>query len=647
MKQLTLPVFNSIKNPFWLRLFVALLFSVLILFFISIGWLDAADQFVSDRFYQKSGAGSHDIIVIGIDQASLDVLGPMPWPRYYMADAITYLNNADPEARPAVIGVDVLYSGEGWDPVADQQLSDAAAQYGNVVVASAAVFGSQVVDSANQVYSLEQRSVIGWDVPYDALLQAADTGHVNAMADTDGIFRHALLYVDNPDGSRMASFARVIYEKWCDAAGELPSPLPQTTSNGFYYLPFSTAGGGYCDGINFLDLLDGDVDPIFFKDKIVLIGPYASGMQDACPTSLDHASQMYGIDIQANTIEAFQKGFYPREANRNMQALLLFLISVFIAFFFWKRDLRTIIITWLVVCLVWIGSCAIFYHMGIILHLLWIPVSVSILFLASVLLNYIRIRKEKLRISAELDIARRIQVNMLPSQFPPFPDRKEFSLFASMTPAKEVGGDFFDFFRMDESHLGLVIGDVSGKGVPASLLMTVSMFLIRDHTMQTSSPAEVLRAVNEMLCSRNEENMFVTVWLGILDLRTGELIAASAGHEYPILKDPDNGFQVFKDRHGLPVGACEGVSYREYSLHLSPGSVLFVYTDGLPEATDQHNVQFGLERAISVLNAAPDLDPEVLIHTIHDAVDSFVGSASQFDDLTMLSLIWLGPANLL
>ena len=463
MKLLKKAALFSGVDSVWVRLLSAFLSSVIITSCIAAGWLDSIDQPACDRFYQKPGAGSSDIIVIGMDQATLQVLGPMPWPRSYMAEVISYLNNAAPGVRPAVIGIDVLFSGENReDPASDRQLAEAASQFGNVVVASAAVFGSQLVDSPSRVFSVNEQSVLGWDAPYDALLQASDTGHINAMADTDGIFRHALLYIDTADESRAYSFARVVYEKWCRTVGKDPSPLPKTTESGFYYLPFSARGGQYCDGINFLDLLDKAVDPSFFNNKIVLIGPYASGMQDAYPTALDHASPMYGIDIQANAIDAFQKGFYPREASRSLQLLLLFLTCFLVSFCLWRRQIRSCICIWLLICLVWVGCCAVFYHCSIILHLLWIPVSVSILLLLFLLLNYIRIRKEKLRISAELDVARRIQVDMLPDQFPPFPDRKEFSLFASMTPAKEVGGDFFDFFLIDDSHLGLVIGDVSG-----------------------------------------------------------------------------------------------------------------------------------------------------------------------------------------
>ena len=217
--------------PLAKRLLSAFLISILIFLLIAFGTLDSLDQAFSDRFYQHAGAGSRDILVIGMDQASLDTLGPMPWPRNYMAEAVTFLNNADPDARPAVIGIDVLYSGENPDnPAADLQLAKAAAQYGNVVVASAAAFDTAFVEE-NGIFAAAPRTVTGWDSPFPALEQSADTGHINAMADSDGVFRHSLFYVDKPDGSRVFSFARVIYEKWCAFVGEEPSPLPKTSTS--------------------------------------------------------------------------------------------------------------------------------------------------------------------------------------------------------------------------------------------------------------------------------------------------------------------------------------------------------------------------------------------------------------------------------
>ena len=236
----------------------------------------------------------------------------------------------------------------------------------------------------------------------------------------------------------------------------------------------------------------------------------------------------------------------------------------------------------------------------------------------------------------ELHTATRIQEAMLPNIFPPFPDRSEFDLYASMDPAKEVGGDFYDFFLIDDDHLCLVMADVSGKGVPGALFMMVSKIILQSVAMLGKSPAEILSKTNEAICSNNEAQMFVTVWLGILELSTGKLTAANAGHEYPVLKKPDGQFELFKDKHGLVIGAMEGVRYRQYELQLEPGSKLFLYTDGVPEATDADNALFGTDRMLEALNADPDAEPAQLLKNVRSAVDGFVKDAEQFDDLTML-----------
>ena len=207
------------------------------------------------------------------------------------------------------------------------------------------------------------------------------------------------------------------------------------------------------------------------------------------------------------------------------------------------------------------------------------------------------------RISAELSLANRIQAAMLPHVFPPFPDREEFSLYATMDPAREVGGDFYDFFLVDEDHLGLVMADVSGKGVPAALFMMIAKTILQSCAMLGRSPAEILSSTNTALCSNNQVEMFVTAWVGILEVSTGRLTAANAGHEYPVLQAPGGSFELLKDRHGLALGCIDSVKYTEYELQLQPGSRLFVYTDGVPEASDVENNMFGKERMLSALDA--------------------------------------------
>ena len=251
---------------------------------------------------------------------------------------------------------------------------------------------------------------------------------------------------------------------------------------------------------------------------------------------------------------------------------------------------------------------------------------------------------EKERVGTELALATRIQADMLPNKFPAFPDRQEFHVFASMTPAKEVGGDFYDFFFVDDDRLALVIADVSGKGIPAAMFMMMAKNMIQNQAMAGHSPQEVLGTVNQLICENNKEEMFVTVWFGILDLASGILTAANAGHEYPVVKTPDGPFEVFKDKHGFVLGTMEGIRYKEYELHLEPGAKLFVYTDGLSEAQNSEEELFGRNRIVQALNSVKDEPPEGLLRAVTEAVTAFVGEAEQFDDLTMLCIEYRGKA---
>jgi sigma-B regulation protein RsbU (phosphoserine phosphatase) len=256
--------------------------------------------------------------------------------------------------------------------------------------------------------------------------------------------------------------------------------------------------------------------------------------------------------------------------------------------------------------------------------------------------NLTQVTAEKERIGTELELAKKIQEDTLPSIFPPFPDRTDFDLYAAMDPAKEVGGDFYDFFLLDKDHLGLVIADVSGKGIPAALFMMISKLLVQNYAKMNLSPGEVLKTVNEQLCSNNQEEMFVTVWLGVLNVKTGILIAANAGHEYPILKRPGKEFEVYHDKHGFVIGGMEGVTYREYKMELEPGTKLFLYTDGVPEAMNEKNELFGLERTLDALNRTADGTPKEILESVQNAIEVYSGSAPQFDDITMLCLVYSG-----
>lgn len=252
--------------------------------------------------------------------------------------------------------------------------------------------------------------------------------------------------------------------------------------------------------------------------------------------------------------------------------------------------------------------------------------------------NLATMTAEKERIGAELDVARHIQSAMLPCLFPPFPERSELDIYATMTPAKEVGGDFYDFFLADDDHLVMVMADVSGKGVPAALFMVIAKTLLKNCGQTTISPKEILEKVNNQLCENNDAELFVTVWLGILELSTGKLVAANAGHEYPVIKRDGKEYELFKDPHGFVLAGMEGSHYKEYELVLNSADRLYLYTDGVAEATNTQNELYGTDRMLAALNLHKDANTEELLRYMKEDIDQFVGEAPQFDDITMLAL---------
>lgn len=249
---------------------------------------------------------------------------------------------------------------------------------------------------------------------------------------------------------------------------------------------------------------------------------------------------------------------------------------------------------------------------------------------------------EKQRMGTELRIASLIQQGSLPSVFPAFPDRKEFDLFASMEPAKEVGGDFYDFFLIDSDHLALVMADVSGKGVPAAVFMMATKILINERAHVGGTPAEILSVVNDRICEHNGAEMFVTVWLGILEISTGKLTFANAGHDDPAISVGGGNFDTVKSKHGLVIGAMGGLKYKDSEIVLGKGDKIFLYTDGVPEATNKNNELFTAQRMIDVLNTEKPSAPESVIKTVREKVREFTGDAPQFDDITMLCFEYKG-----
>ncbi len=243
---------------------------------------------------------------------------------------------------------------------------------------------------------------------------------------------------------------------------------------------------------------------------------------------------------------------------------------------------------------------------------------------------------EKQRMGAELDMARTIQKSQLPGSFPAFPHRKDFDLYALMEPAKEVGGDFYDFFLIDDDHIALVVGDVSDKGIPAALVMMVCKNLIRSTLMQKIAPAAAMEHVNRQICESNEADMFVTVWLAVIELSTGRGTEINAGHEKPVLCRAGGKYELIKNRHDMAIGSFAEQDFTEHSFSMGRGDKLFVFTDGVPEAVNGDNEQFGLDRMLDSLNNDSALVPEGQILNMRASIADFVASAEQFDDITML-----------
>ncbi len=375
--------------------------SLWVAFFItalaSAGIFEDLDSRISDWLYQRLGEPDANIIVVGIDSNTLSKLGPMSsWIRRDMANVIDSMNSSD--ARPAVIGIDLLFTGDNPDsPDVDKRLAEVAAKYGNVVVASAAIVDEEEMDNSEDPHAIWNKTW-AWDAPFKALANSADTGHICEPYDADGIIRHQLLYINVEERGRLYSFARVIYEKFCQAKNITPNPPPQTDKNGLYYLPFTAKN--YGDAISFVDLVEGKINPEVYRDKIILIGSYAPGMGDEFSTVLDRSSALYGINIHANAIQAFQRNFFPREASQDFQLVILFIISFISSLFFKVGKMQNILAAWLIICLGWGVACQVCYHNEIILHILWVPLAVSILFIGAVSFNYVHARAERDKVTA-------------------------------------------------------------------------------------------------------------------------------------------------------------------------------------------------------------------------------------------------------
>ena len=252
------------------------------------------------------------------------------------------------------------------------------------------------------------------------------------------------------------------------------------------------------------------------------------------------------------------------------------------------------------------------------------------------ILNLAQITAEKERIGAELSIATEIQASMLPRIFPPFPERRDLNIYATMNPAREVGGDFYDFFLVDETHLAIAVADVSGKGVPAALFMVIAKTLIKDRACSMAKPGDIFTWVNQQLCESNQAGLFVTAWLGVIDLKTGLVEYVNAGHNPPLVALGGENFTYLKQKSGFILAGLEGFAYETSTFRMDHGDRIFLYTDGVTEAMNRQDELFGEKRLLAWMSQNRGAAPEEALHGLREEIAVFADGAEQYDDITML-----------
>ena len=369
----------------------AVIVSVAVTLLCNSGIFRRPDLWIQDALYQTPSAVPGDIVIIGIDDKAIQDLGPYnTWDRTVMASALEALGS-DPENLPAVVAIDTLYKGES-DPEADARLVAAAERLNNVVVATTADFGTQRTFGADKV-TIDTYAILGYEEPFDALKAVTTQGHINAMYDSDGIMRHALLYIE-PDGQRVYSMAYETARLYAEQKG-MTLEVPSVNSRGQFYVPYSAGPTGFYDGVSLSSLINGDIPSSYFAGKIVLIGPYTIGLQDSYFTPIDKSTRMYGVEFQANVIQCFLDGNYKEEMSDRIQLAAVLLVSF--VFFCLCRNRRLLIAVPLLVVFAGagIGGSILLYSKGYVTHALWIPASVSLLFILAVASSYIRAAIER------------------------------------------------------------------------------------------------------------------------------------------------------------------------------------------------------------------------------------------------------------
>ena len=364
----------------------------------ALGVLDTADYVLSDALYQSRSAADGEIVIIGIDDRAIEELGPYSqWGREVIAQVLDALNQSE-DCRPAAIGLDILYAGES-DPDIDGWLAESAGRYGNVAAASVAEFGTAVAEDGAGGYRLDSFSMLKFEEPYEALRAATTQGHINAMLDKDGILRHHLLRYTSPDGRDVPSLALALAQMYQDYRGLGAVALPPVDANNFWYVPMCGIPGDFDESISVADLINGDVPADYFAGKIVLIGPYTIGLQDNYVTSIDHSQQMFGVEFQANAVQALLWGEYKREAGNGLQLAALFVLLLAGMWGFWRRKMLVATVLWAALAGGWIALCLGLYRAGWVLHILWVPAGMTVLYVGCLAVNYVQAAAERRQVT--------------------------------------------------------------------------------------------------------------------------------------------------------------------------------------------------------------------------------------------------------
>ena len=597
-------------------------------------------------------------VVVAIDERSLDERGQWPWPRTLVAQ----LMEAIDAAGPAAVGVDLLFvEPDRSAPGADSALAQAI-QHGRVVMGIAGLeyrdrrYPFPPAVAPTRISSLRELPLRRFDGHLQSrpeINKAAD-GRGLISSDAKEIVRRVPLVARigqvivpalSVESLRVA--ARVPLFRITDSGGEKLSlgvgnvhvPLQ---SDGTMYVYF-----GYHDPeriISAEDVLSGRASPELLRGKVVLLGVTGIGLLDFQTTAL--GERIPGVEIHQQIVEQIFDGAYLHRPTGAawIEAGLLALAGVVLVFC--VPAFRPWISGSLLVSLValFVAGGLVAFRFGVLLNVATPIIGMAFLYatlLASTLAEADRqrraLREAQARVAGELEAARRIQMGLLPAPAELFANEHRFALTALLEPARTVGGDFYDCFMLDEHHVFFLVGDVSGKGLAASLFMALSKSLLKSIALRGSrDPAEIFTRANSEISRDNRESLFVTAFAAILDARSGRVAFCSAGHEPPVACSPGGAPERLMQSGGPPLCVIRDYEYTSSTLELEPGGWLCAVTDGVTEAMNERGELYGATRLLEVLAALPDALPEAVVAAVRDDVRRFAGTAEQSDDLTLV-----------